>query len=58
MRWRKPSSTPRCDCEVVKAHCPKHPNTHPLNARLHDGIAVWTCGESDVIAPIGDLFSR
>jgi hypothetical protein len=39
-------------------HCPKHPDTHPLNARLHDGIAVWTCGESDVIAPIGDLFSR
>lgn len=43
---------------AVWPHCPRHPNTHPLNARLHDGIAVWTCGESDVIGPIGDLYRR
>lgn len=43
---------------AVWPHCPRHPATHPLNARLHNGAAVWLCGESDVIAPIGELFSR
>lgn len=43
---------------AVWPHCPRHPNTHPLNPRLHDGAAVWTCGESDVIAAIGELFPR
>jgi hypothetical protein len=41
---------------AVWPHCPKHPDTHPLNPRLRDGLAVWVCGESDVIAPIGALF--
>lgn len=43
---------------AVWPRCPRHPNTHPLNARLRDGVAVWLCGESDVIAPIGDLFPQ
>lgn len=43
---------------AVWPHCPRHPNTHPLNARLHNGVAVWVCGESDVIAAIGELFAR
>jgi hypothetical protein len=41
---------------AVWPHCPRHPNTHPLTPRLEDGAAaVWSCGESDVIAPIGEL---
>ncbi|HEY0168286.1 MAG TPA: hypothetical protein VGB75_14690 [Jatrophihabitans sp.] len=43
---------------AVWPHCPRHPNTHPLNARLRDGVAVWVCGEFDIIAPIGDLFPQ
>ncbi|HEX8080926.1 MAG TPA: hypothetical protein VF557_11990 [Jatrophihabitans sp.] len=43
---------------AVWPHCPRHPNTHPLNPRLHDGTPVWMCGASDVIAPIGELFPR
>ncbi len=43
---------------AVWPHCPKHPNTHPLNPRLRDGAAVWVCGESDLIAPIGELFPQ
>lgn len=43
---------------AVWPHCPRHPNTHPLSPRLYDGAAVWVCGESDVIAPIGELFPR
>jgi GNAT superfamily N-acetyltransferase len=43
---------------AVWPHCPRHPNTHPLNARLHNGAAVWMCGESDIIARIGELFPR
>jgi hypothetical protein len=43
---------------AVWPHCPRHPNTHPLYPRLHNGVAVWICGESDVIAPIGGLFAR
>jgi hypothetical protein len=43
---------------AVWPHCPRHPNTHPLNARLHNGVAVWVCGEFDVIASIGELFPR
>jgi hypothetical protein len=43
---------------AVWPDCPRHPNTHPLNARVHNGVAVWSCGGSDVIAPIGELFAR
>jgi hypothetical protein len=43
---------------AVWPHCPRHPGSHPLNPRLHGGAAVWSCGESDVIAPIGSLFPR
>jgi hypothetical protein len=43
---------------AVWPHCPRHPNTHPLNPRLHGGAAVWVCGESDVVAPIGELFPQ
>jgi hypothetical protein len=43
---------------AVWPHCPRHPNTHPLKPRLEDGAAVWVCGESDVIAPIGELYRR
>lgn len=40
---------------AVWPHCPKHPNRHPLRPEVRDGTAVWTCADSEVIAPIGQL---
>jgi hypothetical protein len=40
---------------AVWPHCPKHPNTHPLRAEVRDGVAVWSCTDSEIIAPIGEL---
>jgi hypothetical protein len=40
---------------AVWPHCPKHPNNHPLHPEVRDGIAVWACTDSEVIAPIGEL---
>jgi hypothetical protein len=40
---------------AVWPHCPKHPNNHPLRAEVRDGVAVWACTDSEVIAPIGEL---
>jgi hypothetical protein len=40
---------------AVWPHCPKHPNSHPLRAEVRDGVAVWTCTDSEPIAPIGEL---
>ena len=34
--------------------CPLHPDSHPLQAALVDGAAVWQCG-NQVIAEIGSL---
>lgn len=42
---------------AVWPHCPRHPGTHPLRAWLHDGVAVWRCGETDVVAAIGELLN-
>jgi hypothetical protein len=36
--------------------CPAHPNSHPLQARVVDGRAVWCCPETGaVIAEVGTL---
>jgi hypothetical protein len=40
---------------AVWPHCPKHPNNHPLRAEVRDGVAVWACPDSEIIAPIGEL---
>lgn len=40
---------------AVWPHCPKHPNSHPLRAEVRDGIAVWVCTDSEIMAPIGEL---
>jgi hypothetical protein len=37
--------------------CPRHPGTHPLEARVVDGVAAWVCPREDgvVVAPVGAL---
>lgn len=42
---------------AVWPHCPGHPDSHPLRARVLDGVACWVCGDSTVIAAVGDLFA-
>ena len=38
------------------AQCPRHPGTHPLSARSHQGQAAWCCPKSmQVISPVGAL---
>lgn len=42
--------------QAVWPQCPEHPNTHPLSAVVHDGVAVWRCPVSlVVVSPIGSL---
>ena len=36
--------------------CPRHPDSHPLEARLRGGAAWWTCPRDDVaVSEVGDL---
>jgi hypothetical protein len=36
--------------------CPRHPTTHPLEARVDGGLAVWTCPKSGHrVATVGSL---
>ena len=36
--------------------CPRHPDSHPMQATTVNGSAVWVCPAShDVVAPIGAL---
>ncbi|MFD9892220.1 hypothetical protein ACFWY9_22995 [Amycolatopsis sp. NPDC059027] len=36
--------------------CPAHPNSHPLDPRVSDGQAVWTCPRGgDPTVPIGQF---
>ncbi|MGW6903081.1 hypothetical protein [Streptomyces sp. NPDC054940] len=41
---------------AVWPHCPDHPDTHPLQARVVDGTAVWACPKGGaVFARVGGL---
>jgi hypothetical protein len=41
---------------AVWPECPAHLNSHPLDARVWDGHAIWACPRSDlVVAEIGYL---
>ncbi|MFI5554024.1 hypothetical protein [Streptomyces sp. NPDC051738] len=41
---------------AVWPHCPDHPDTHPLEAEVADGTAVWACPRSgSVFARVGGL---
>ncbi|MCZ2816624.1 hypothetical protein [Modestobacter sp. VKM Ac-2984] len=36
--------------------CPRHPDTHPLEARVRDAAAWWTCLRDDVpVSEVGSL---
>ncbi|MEU7580535.1 hypothetical protein AB0B50_23370 [Streptomyces sp. NPDC041068] len=38
--------------------CPTHPDSHPLEAGVVKGVAVWSCPRTrQVIAPVGSLSS-
>ncbi|MDP9847136.1 hypothetical protein [Streptosporangium lutulentum] len=41
---------------AVWPHCPAHPDTHPLTARVDGNEAAWFCPHTgDRVAPIGEL---
>ncbi|GAA4089990.1 hypothetical protein GCM10022233_86650 [Streptomyces shaanxiensis] len=41
---------------AVWPHCPDHPDTHPLEAGVVEGTAVWACPKSgSVFARVGGL---
>jgi hypothetical protein len=35
--------------------CPSHPDGHPLNAAIREGVAIWCCPKGNFYAPIGSL---
>lgn len=43
---------------AVWPECPRHPNSHPLQATLVSNQPTWVCPrDSDVVSRIGDLSS-
>lgn len=43
---------------AVWPECPAHPDSHPLEAGVVKGVAVWSCPRSrQVVAPVGELSS-
>lgn len=36
--------------------CPHHPDSHPLRAAVHDGVATWLCpSDATPFSPVGSL---
>jgi len=47
---------PRIGLPAVWPECPEHPRTHPLKAKVVDGIACWVCPRTDSrVQQIGEL---
>ncbi|MFE0174804.1 hypothetical protein ACFWZ2_21020 [Streptomyces sp. NPDC059002] len=43
---------------AVWPECPTHPDAHPLEAGVVEGVAVWSCPRTrKVVAPVGSLGS-
>lgn len=41
---------------AVWPECPAHPDSHPLDAGVVRGVAVWSCPRTrQVVAPVGEL---
>jgi hypothetical protein len=49
-------SLPGAGCPAVWPVCPLHPGSHPMQTRVVDAVAVWTCPVSgDTVAAVGSL---
>lgn len=43
---------------AVWPRCPDHPDTHPLEAVVVDGTAVWVCPKSGAVRKSRAAFAR